>query len=171
MTAASSTDPVAMPRSSATPGHRILRRWETLRGVPAGKWLFSRFLGRMVPYTGTIRPQVEALEPGYARVRMADRRRVRNHLHSIHAIALANLAEVTSGLAFTVALPARARSILTGLSIEYLKKGRGRLVAECRCQAAEATERKEHSIETVIRDGTGDVVARATARWLVGLQE
>ncbi len=149
----------------------MLRLWRTLSPLPAGKWIFSRLLGFKVPYTGTARPSVEELGPGYARVSMRDRRAVRNHLHSIHAIALANLAEVTSGLAMIASLPSEARSILTAFSIEYLKKARGKLVAECSTPIVDASTRGEHIIESIVRDSTGDVVAKGTARWLVGPRE
>jgi len=142
--------------------------WDRLAPLPGGKRLFSTLLGRMAPYTGTIRPSILELRPGYARVEMRDRRRVRNHLRSVHAIALMNLAEVSSGLALTYALPDDARAILTGLSIEYLKKARGTLTAEARLEPPDTNEKREYEFESVIRDVDGDVVARATARWLVG---
>jgi acyl-coenzyme A thioesterase PaaI-like protein len=149
----------------------MLRLWRTLSPLPAGKWIFSRLLGFVVPYTGSVRPRVEELRPGYARVSMRDRRAVRNHLHSIHAIALANLAEVTSGLAMIVGLPDDARSIVTGFSIEYLKKARGPLSAECVVSSVDTSVESEQLIESVVRDLAGDVVAKATARWLVGPRE
>src|SRR3989449_7238015 len=99
---------------------------------------------------------------------MADRRAVRNHLHSIHAVALANLAEVTSGLAVTIGLPASARGIPTTLSITYLKKARGTLTAEARCAIPDASREAEHDFESVISDAAGQVVARATVRWRIG---
>jgi uncharacterized protein (TIGR00369 family) len=157
-----------MATSRESAGQRLLRQWDALHRRPAGRWIFSRLLGRTVPYSGTIRPRVEVLEPGHARVTMRDRRRVRNHLDSVHAIAMMNLAELASGLAITTTLPSDARSILTALSIEYLKKARGTLTAECRCAHPDASHRSEQTVEAVIRDEEGDTVARAQARWLVG---
>ena len=157
-----------MKLQTASPTNFIMQTWERYAHRPFGKWLFSKALGHMAPYTGTIDPRVVELRPGYARVQMRDRRKVRNHLRSIHAIALMNLAEVSTGLATLSGLPADARGILAGLSIDYLKKGRGLLTAECECEIEATNERREVEIETVIRDEAGDDVARARARWLIG---
>ena len=150
---------------------RIRSLWRRFAPLPGGKRLFSVALGRLAPYTGTISPRVEELRDGYARVVMHDRRAVRNHLRSVHAIALMNLAEVTSGLALTYALPADARAILTGLSIDFLKKARGTLTAEASLEPPQTSERQEYEFESRIRDEIGDLVAIARARWLVGPRE
>ena len=122
----------------------------------------------MIPYSGSIAPQVVELRPGYAKVQMRDRRAVRNHLHSVHAIALMNLGELTTGLAMSLSMPDGARGIVTRLSMEYLKKARGLLTAECTAPAFDATVSAQHDLRANIVDAEGDVVARATAHWLVG---
>lgn len=154
--------------SLPAPGQRLRQAWQRLAPLPGGKWLFSRLLGRIAPYSGTIHARVTTLEPGYARLELADRRGIRNHLDSIHAVALMNLAELASGLAMLSGLPAEVRGIVLGLSITFVKKARGRLVAECRCAIPTVSADIDYEAEATIVDRDGDVVARAVARWRLG---
>lgn len=150
---------------------RMRAAYQRLSRLPGGRLFFSRLIGFTAPYTGTTRARVLELDRGFARLSMRDRRRVRNHLSCIHAVALVNLAEETTGLALLFGLPEGSRGILTGLSIEYLKKARGTLTATCRCDVPATAERREYEVQGEIQDAEGQVVARAKARWLIGPSE
>ncbi len=146
---------------------RVLRRlWHLLSPLPAGKWLFSRILGTAVPYTGSLAIDVEEIRTGYARVCLKDSWRARNHLNSIHAMAIANLAEATTGLALNYGLADNQRAILTEFNISYLHKARGRLTAEC--QAGTAADSQLAEISGLVRDAAGIVVAEVKATWKIG---
>lgn len=156
-----------MGKADPSPGAKVLASWKRLSGLPGGKRLFSWLTGRSVPYTGTVGAVIVELEPGYVKTELSDRRKVRNHLDSIHAVALVNLGEVTSGLAMLTGLPPSVHGIVTGLSAEYLKKARGRLTAESRCEVPVVEARSEHQVTAEIRDSVGDLVTRVTATWLL----
>jgi len=157
-----------MAQALVSPGDRVRRLWARLSPWPGGRWLYSRLLGVMAPYSGSIRARIVALEPGFAAVRLRERRAVRNHLASVHAIALANLAELATGLAMSTALPPTARGILVAFRIRYVKKARGTLTAECRCDLPDVTVDGEHEFPTTVRDAGGDAVAEAVAIWKLG---
>ncbi len=156
-----------MPRNDS-PGADLLAHWRRLSGVPGGRWLFSKLLGFMVPYSGSVSPRVLLLEPGHARVRIDERRALRQHLGSVHAIALMNVAEMASGLAMMGALPIGMRGIVTKIAIVYAKKGRGRLIAESRCHVAPDLAPGEYDFVSEVTDAAGDVVATATVTWKLG---
>ena len=153
---------------SETAVANVLATWGRLSALPGGKRVFSWMLGRRIPYTGTISPRIQELSPGYAKITIRDRRRVRNHLRSVHAGALLNLGELATGLALSSGLPGDARSIPTGLSIEYRKKARGTITAECRHPTGGGNEHRDERIHADLTDESGDLVARVTARWRVG---
>jgi acyl-coenzyme A thioesterase PaaI-like protein len=146
-------------------GARLLRAWQRLAHVPAGRWIFSRLVGRMAPYTGSLGARVERLEPGRAVVTLRDRRRVRNHLRSVHAIALANLGELATGLAMTSAMPPGMRGIPVAIHIDYLKKARGTLTCDATAGVPEIKEPTSHDVTGDIRDAAGDVVASIRVSW------
>ena len=145
---------------------RLERAWGRLSPLPGGRRVFTHLLGRIVPYSGTIRPEVLALEPGRAVVALVERRALRNHFGSVHAIALANLGELASGLAMTLALPAGVRGIPIRLEIDYEKKARGRIVAEGRATPpAVIGEGVDATAYAELHDEAGERVANVTVRW------
>jgi len=148
----------------------IREGWQRLHGLPGGSRLFDRLLGLAIPYTGALGAEVVNLDSGHARVRLRDRRGVRNHLDSIHAIALANLAELTGNLALVYSMPKDGRFIVKALAIEYLKKARGDILAECRCAPIQSSERREYELTVQLSDASGTIVAQARLTTLVSPQ-
>lgn len=152
-------------------GPGLRKHWRRLASLPAGRQLFSRLLGHYVPYTGQLGARVAVLEPGRCVVRLKERHKLRNHLDSVHAMALANLGEMTTGLALMNSLPENTRGILRRFDIEYLKKARGLLTAECGCDIPADNHERELEIRCDIRDSAGDVVSVVTAHWLLGPEQ
>lgn len=155
-------------RAAQDPAAWIRQGWDWLGGSDWGKRLYSSLLGRAIPYTGSIGARVLELAPGHARVSLEQRRAVQNHLGSVHAIALANLAELTGNLALAYSLPKGARFIVTQISINYTKKARGTIYGECTCEPPKTAERREYTLSVALSDEGGDVVAAAELRTLVG---
>lgn len=148
-------------------GNPVRDLWRTLSRFPGGKRIYSRFIGMAAPYTGSIRARVKRLGPEGSEVVMSDRPWLRNHLRSVHAVALVNLAELAGNLCLAYSLPDDARFIVAGLSIEYVKKARGPITGRCTF-SVDSSERREYAVPVELLDQAGEIVARATLRTLVG---
>lgn len=158
-----------LPKPRLDGGRNLLRQaWDLLSGMPGGKLVFSRLVGRMAPYTGSIHATVTVLRAGYAEVEMADRRAVRNHLDCIHAIALANLGELAGNVALAYSLPDDARFIVSGLEVEYMKKARGTITAVGESPVPRTAARAQYDVPVTLRDASGETVARVILHSLVG---
>lgn len=146
----------------------IVQAWNKFSKFPGGRYLFNKFFARMVPYTGTIYPEVLELGPGHSKVLIRDRKIIRNHLNSIHAAALMNFAEAASGIAFISGLPPKSKGIVTAFHMEYLKKARGTLTAECDVPCPTSNVDAEYTVEVELKNEAKEVVARGKAQWRVG---
>lgn len=153
---------------TASPGIRLLQLWRRLRPLPGGEWLFAKLFAHTVPYSGSVRPRIKRLEPGHAEVEIPDIRANRQHLGSVHAIALMNVAEMASGLAMMAGLPGNVRGIVTTLSMTYHKKARGTIRAVSRVEVPTVTEDRDFDVIAECLDPSGVVVATGTVRWRLG---
>ena len=147
----------------------VAQLWTALRGVPGGPATFSKMIGMMAPYTATIGARVRVLEPGHSEVALPDRRAVRNHLNSIHAIALMNLGEVSTGVAVLYAIDGIGRGIIKSLKMDYLKKARGTIVASCDVVVPTRPGRHDLDVTALLRNEAGEVVAKAYATWRISI--
>ncbi len=147
----------------------VLQLYNRLTRLPFGAWLFSRLICFKAPYFASIKPRMTVLEPNRAEAALAHRRSVTNHLGTVHAIALCNLAEFTGGLMTDVTVPASMRWIPKGMHVEYLKKAVGtqRGVATPEFPPHESDDGYELPVNIVVSDARGDAVFKARiAMWV-----
>ncbi|HEX7732326.1 MAG TPA: hotdog fold domain-containing protein [Rhodanobacter sp.] len=146
-----------------------LKLWRRLSRLPAGRWLYGRLICFKAPYFATIAPRFVALEPGRCEIAIRDRRRVHNHLGTVHAIALCNLAELCAGVMTDATIPAGMRWIPRGMAVEYLAKARGAMHASALPEraAVESVDGYAWPVTVRVRDDAGAEVFRARIEmWL-----
>jgi acyl-coenzyme A thioesterase PaaI-like protein len=108
--------------TASRPLTSALVSWARITALPLGKWLFSRVVCFKAPYFTGISPRFVDLRHGFCEVTMKKRRAVQNHIGTVHAIAMCNLAELAAGTMTEATVPATHRWIPKGMTVEYLKK-------------------------------------------------
>ena len=115
----------------------VLTLWNTLDRLPRGDRLFSFAFGRKAPYFATIRPRFTVLEPHRAELVIRNRRRVRNHLGTVHAIALCNGLEAAMGALAEVTISPDKRWISKGMTVAYTAKATSDITCIAETDAAQ----------------------------------
>ena len=149
--------------------NKTLALYDTLRRWPLGSWLFTRAICFKAPYVGSISPKIESLEPGRCVASIRRHRAITNHIGSVHAIAMCNLAELVGGMVTEVTLPDSMRWIPKGMTVQYLKKAMGtiRAVAVPSVPIVHAGQGYEVPVDVRLTDAAGDAVFSATiTMWL-----
>ena len=135
--------------------------WRRLEAVPLGKAIFSRIICWKAPYFGSIRPRFEEFGPGYSRVSMRKRRAVTNHIGTVHAIAMCNLAELAAGTMTEITIPASMRWLPKGMAVEYLKKAASDVEAHASVGEIAEGPGRDVPVTVEVKDRAGELVCRA----------
>ncbi len=90
---------------------------------------FGNMVCQNAPYFSTIQPQLVDLKPEYAEARVPFRKEITNHLGTVHAIAMCNVAELVAGLMTDASIPSDGRWIPQAMSVRYLAKAKTNLRA------------------------------------------
>lgn len=145
-----------------TRNNRVLSLWKKLSNKPGGARLFSRLICLRAPYFATIHPRVTVLEPGRAEVRIRKRRRVHNHIGTVHAIAMCNMAELAGGMLAEVTVASTHRWIPKGMTVEYLAKAETDLTATAEPQhTPDWNGAFDYPVAVEVTDTAGTPVFRA----------
>lgn len=109
----------------------FLDAYQQITRFPGGKYLFNKLIGFKAPFFARIHPNVLELKRALSVVEIKDRRGVRNHIGSVNAGAMCTLAELSGGLALDAAIPGHLRWLPRSMTVAYLKKAKGTLIARC----------------------------------------
>ena len=138
-----------------------LDAWNRCERMPLGKYVFSRAICFKAPYFASIAPRFVELRQGFARVAMKKRRAVTNHIGTVHAIAMCNLAEIAAGTLTEASIPDSMRWLPKGMTVEYLKKAETDVEAVATLPAVTEGAARDVPANVEVKDAAGQLVCRA----------
>ena len=108
----------------------VLTMWQQARSFPVvgpalGARAFSLAFSQKAPYFASVRPLFTVIEPNHVELVIRDRRRVHNHIGTVHAIALCNGLEAAMGALAEATIPTDKRWIPKGMDVSYTAKATG----------------------------------------------
>jgi acyl-coenzyme A thioesterase PaaI-like protein len=118
---------------------QVLTLWNKTAALPLGKRIFSLVFAQKAPYFATIRPRFVVVRPNYAELVIRKRRRVHNHLKTVHAIALCNGLEAAMGALAEATVPGDKRWIPKGMDISYTAKATSDITCTAETDAGQWT--------------------------------
>lgn len=123
---------------------------------------FSKMACQIAPYFSTINPVMTALRPGFASVQVPFCREITNHLHSVHAIALCNAAELAAGMMTDVSIPTGARWIPKAMQVNYLAKAKTDVTAVADGSQIDWYSQGDLAVPVLITDAEGQEIFTAS---------
>lgn len=123
----------------------------------------SRLFGAMVKFFGTAGIRIKEYQPNKVVMVMKNRRKVQNHLGTVHAAAMSLLAESATGFTLGLNLPDDKLPLMKEMKFQYVKRAaKGELVA-----VAELTDEQ---IAKIQQEDKGEVNVKVTITDVKGVE-
>jgi uncharacterized protein (TIGR00369 family) len=143
-----------------------------LSGLPPAlrRFAITKAFTSQVKFAGTGAVQILELEEGRAVLQMKNRRKVQNHIGTIHATGMALLAESATGVALGMTLPDSKIPLLKSMHVDYVKRANGTLRAEAtlppelRARVV-GEERGDLVVPVKVTDETGEEPIKVQMVW------
>jgi acyl-coenzyme A thioesterase PaaI-like protein len=136
---------------------QVMELYDRVSRLPQGKAIFSVLFSLKAPYFGTVRPRFIELGPDRAVLVVRKRRRVLNHIGTVHAIAICNGLEAAMGALAEVTIPAGKRWIPKGMEVSYTGKATGDVICVAETDPEQWTGDDPDlpvRVQAVLEDGT-----------------
>lgn len=127
----------------------------------AGPEQFSKLICQMAPYFSTINPEFIELKPNYSEARVIKCREIQNHIGTVHAIAMCNLAELVAGTLTDATIPEGARWIPKGMTVQYIAKAKTDIRGVATAEGVNFSESGDKVIRVDVFDTENTVVFHA----------
>jgi uncharacterized protein (TIGR00369 family) len=130
----------------------------------------SKAMGRVIKYAGTSGLRFEKLTPTECIVVIPNRKKVQNHIGSVHAAAMGLLAETATGFMTGLTVPDNRIIVIKSMNLEYLKQATGDMKAVAtfsdeQVEFIKQTEKGDINVPVVITDEKGIETVKATMVW------
>lgn len=94
------------------------------------RWLMTRMFRHTVKLAGTAKLDIMGSDLKTVTFMIKNRKKVQNHIGSVHAAAMALLAESASGFIVGVNLPGDKLPLIKSMNLKYVKRAQGDMRAE-----------------------------------------
>jgi uncharacterized protein (TIGR00369 family) len=152
--------------------NRLARLVHKFDGYPAGlrRFLITWAFGGTVHFVRTAGVQFEELTEERAVVTIRNKRRVQNHIGTVHAAVVALIGETATGAVFGMSVPDDKIPLLKSMKIAYTKRSQGGLRAEASLtpemrERSWVGEKGEIVVPVKITDETGEPTVEAEYVW------
>ncbi|MGK0248166.1 MAG: hypothetical protein ACI910_000895 [Oleispira sp.] len=133
-------------------------------------YALSKALGKVIKYVGTSGLRFEKVTANECIVVIPNRKKVQNHMGSVHAAAMGLLAETATGFMTGLTVPDNRIIVIKSMNLEYLKQATGDMTAVAtfsdeQVEFIKNNEKADINVPVVITDEKGIETVKATMVW------
>lgn len=124
-----SSDDTTKLRTLSNPFTKLIN---ATRVLPASlqSTVLTKAFGKLVPYVSTSGVYYETVTPSKVVVSLENKKRVQNHIGSVHAVAVTLLAETATGFILGINLPSDRVLLVKSYNVDFYKPlGKGQVAA------------------------------------------